>query len=143
MTRFAWTRSVGLILALALPLSACDAAPDKVCRSTAAGGTGAAPEASAPKPPFGRRNRTDGGRRGAGGEMPRRGQPVQIAQAPAADAESEPFQEGKDYFRFAVAQPTSSPPDQVEVAEAFMYSCPHCFAFEPEIARWVAHKPPG
>jgi thiol:disulfide interchange protein DsbA len=54
---------------------------------------------------------------------------------------SERFQLGTQYERLSPTQPTSSPPDQVEVAEVFWYGCPHCFAFDPILKKWVASKP--
>jgi thiol:disulfide interchange protein DsbA len=49
---------------------------------------------------------------------------------------SERFQLGVHYQRLSPTQPTSSPPDKVEVAEVFWYGCPHCFNFDPYLARW-------
>lgn len=51
------------------------------------------------------------------------------------------FQAGVHYQRLSPTQPTSSSPDQIEVAEFFMYSCPHCYNFEPYIAQWLTTKP--
>jgi thiol:disulfide interchange protein DsbA len=72
------------------------------------------------------------------------------AAAPAAStgvAENEAsptsarFQLGTQYNRLSPTQPTSSGPDEVEVAEIFWYGCPHCFAFDPYVKAWVARKP--
>jgi thiol:disulfide interchange protein DsbA len=147
MTRFAC-----FFLALALPLAACDAnapaeQPPAAAPDTAepAATTSAAPapapantqtaeseasieELAAVEEPVG----------DAAAEPPA---PVQLAQADPATAANEPFKEGKEYVRLPAAQPTSSGPDQIEVAEAFMYSCPHCAAFEPHITAWVKRKP--
>lgn len=51
------------------------------------------------------------------------------------------FQEGVHYERLPQVQPTSSPAGTVEVTEFFMYSCPHCFSFEPHIESWLERKP--
>lgn len=51
------------------------------------------------------------------------------------------FVAGKHYTLINPAQPTSSAPDQVEVAEFFMYTCPHCYNFEPYIQQYLANKP--
>jgi protein dithiol oxidoreductase (disulfide-forming) len=51
---------------------------------------------------------------------------------------SERFRMGVNYMRLSPTQPTSSGPDQVEVAEIFWYGCPHCFNFDPTIERWRA-----
>ena len=68
--------------------------------------------------------------------------------APAASNEasvgaptSARFQLGKHYSRLSPTQPTSSPPDKVEVAEIFWYGCPHCYALDPALKSWVASKP--
>lgn len=49
---------------------------------------------------------------------------------------SERFQLGVHYQRLSPTQPTSSPPDKVEVAEIFWYGCPHCFNFDPYLTSW-------
>jgi thiol:disulfide interchange protein DsbA len=73
-------------------------------------------------------------------------QPTQAA-APAASTAAAPaptsgkFQLGTHYQRLSPTQPTSSSPDQVEVAEIFWYGCPHCFALDPFIQSWQKSKP--
>ena len=51
------------------------------------------------------------------------------------------FEAGKHYRVLTPTQPTSSPPDQVEVAEVFWYGCPHCYSFEPFLAKWQETAP--
>jgi len=51
------------------------------------------------------------------------------------------FRIGVHYQRLSPTQPTSSPPDQVEVAEVFWYGCPHCYHFDPQVEAWRAKKP--
>lgn len=53
------------------------------------------------------------------------------------------FEAGVDYKVISPAQPTSSAADVVEVTEVFMYSCPHCYSFEPFIKEWLKRKPTG
>ena len=53
------------------------------------------------------------------------------------------YKEGVHYFRLVPAQPTVGGADKIEVAESFMYSCPHCFTLEPYINAWAADKDPG
>lgn len=31
--------------------------------------------------------------------------------------------------------------DKIEVREFFWYGCPHCYALEPYLERWLAHRP--
>ncbi len=50
--------------------------------------------------------------------------------------------EGIDYVRFPVAQPTETG-DKVEVLEVFWYGCPHCWHLEPTLNAWVATMPAG
>jgi len=64
----------------------------------------------------------------------------------ASDPAGEPtaggrFELGTHYMRLSPTQPTSSNPDQVEVAEVFWYGCPHCFNFDPLLERWQETKP--
>jgi thiol:disulfide interchange protein DsbA len=71
-------------------------------------------------------------------------QPAQIAQANAdspSAVDSSRFKEGASYQRLSPAQPTSTGPDQVEVAEFFMYSCPHCYNFDPYVQDWLKTLP--
>jgi protein dithiol oxidoreductase (disulfide-forming) len=69
------------------------------------------------------------------------------AETPAtADTEPPPipddqFRMGVSYLRLTPTQPTSSSPDQVEVAEFFWYGCPHCFNFDPYLRKWLMTKP--
>lgn len=51
------------------------------------------------------------------------------------------FTPGKDYRALPSAQPTSSSPDKVEVAEVFMYSCPHCYTLEPFVQDYRSSMP--
>ncbi len=64
---------------------------------------------------------------------------AQLAAGRAAAA-ADGLVEGKDYKLLSPAQPTSSPEGKVEVAEVFMFSCPHCFEFEPHWEAWEKHK---
>ncbi len=58
-------------------------------------------------------------------------------QAPAGPK----FVQGTDYRALPSAQPTSSSPDAVEVAEVFMYSCPHCYSLEPFVQEYRKSMP--
>lgn len=53
------------------------------------------------------------------------------------------FKEGKNYTRMIPTQPTVGGADKIEVAEVFMYSCPHCYDLEAYINRWVEDKDPS
>lgn len=46
------------------------------------------------------------------------------------------FQLGTHYDRLTPTQPTSSGPQQIEVAEVFWYGCPHCYNFDPYLKEW-------
>jgi thiol:disulfide interchange protein DsbA len=67
--------------------------------------------------------------------------PATLNEPSVAAPTSARFQLGKHYNRFSPTQPTSSPPDKVEVAEIFWYGCPHCYALDPSVKSWVASKP--
>ncbi len=58
-----------------------------------------------------------------------------LAQGDAA-LTSERFQLDTHYQRLSPTQPTSSSPDQIEVAEIFWYGCPHCYTFDPYLESW-------
>ena len=62
------------------------------------------------------------------------------AEIAAQQAATPPFEAGKHYTVLSPAQPTSTDPGKIEVAEVFMYSCPGCFGFEPHIQRWLGRK---
>lgn len=71
----------------------------------------------------------------------------QAAAAPAVaaadrniDIGERRFREGAHYELLQPQQPISTEGDQIEVAEVFMYSCPHCFTFEPYIEQWSENK---
>lgn len=53
------------------------------------------------------------------------------------------YKEGVHYTRMVPTQPTVGGADKIEVAESFMYSCPHCFTLEPYINAWADDKDPG
>lgn len=53
---------------------------------------------------------------------------------------SESFELGTHYNRLTPTQPTSSSPQQVEVAEIFWYGCPHCNTFDPILNAWDDNK---
>jgi len=48
---------------------------------------------------------------------------------------------GTHYIPIVPPQPTSVSAGKVEVMEVFWFGCPHCYALEPEIARWLKSKP--
>ena len=59
--------------------------------------------------------------------------------SPAAHAQGG-LTEGRDYLKLGT--PASVPSHgKVDVVEFFMYSCPHCNAFEPVLEAWVAKLP--
>jgi thiol:disulfide interchange protein DsbA len=68
---------------------------------------------------------------------------VELAQSDAVEAAlaAAGYKNGVHYQRLSPTQPTSSSPDQVEVAEFFMYSCIHCYNFEPYVQQWLTTKP--
>ena len=68
---------------------------------------------------------------------------ILLAASGAAWAQSAPptqFVEGTHYDVLSTQQPTVTDDDNVEVAEVFAYSCPHCMNFEPALAHWLTTK---
>jgi thiol:disulfide interchange protein DsbA len=53
------------------------------------------------------------------------------------------YKEGTNFTRMIPTQPTVGGADKIEVAEVFMYSCPHCQSLEPHINRWAETKDPN
>ena len=48
---------------------------------------------------------------------------------------------GTHYLALGSPAPTEAPAGKVEVVEFFWYNCPHCNAFEPELAAWLKKMP--
>jgi protein dithiol oxidoreductase (disulfide-forming) len=55
-------------------------------------------------------------------------------------AQARQFAPGVDYTVLEVPRPIEVP-GKIEALEFFWYGCPHCYAFEPTLERWVAHLP--
>lgn len=70
---------------------------------------------------------------------------IVLARADKTDATPRKwqFKEGQHYTRMVPTQPTVGGADQIEVAEVFMYSCPHCESLEPIINLWAETKDPN
>lgn len=65
---------------------------------------------------------------------------ITLAQADAP-AGARQFALGTHYERLSPTQPTSSGPEQIEVAEVFWYGCPHCYTFDPYLESWKENLP--
>jgi thiol:disulfide interchange protein DsbA len=65
---------------------------------------------------------------------------IELAQADDTDLAALGYREGTHFVRLSPVQPTSTGPEQVEVAEFFMYSCIHCYNFEPYVTQWLEQK---
>lgn len=71
-------------------------------------------------------------------------QKIILAQAgEVAATQSWNYREGTNFTRMVPTQPTVGGADKIEVAEIFMYSCPHCYDLEAHINRWEQSKDPG
>ena len=70
---------------------------------------------------------------------------IVLAQADdtAATARIWKYKEGEHYTRLIPTQGTVGGADKIEVAEVFMYSCPHCYTLEPYINQWAESKDPN
>ncbi len=70
---------------------------------------------------------------------------ILLAQADTTDAAARNWQynEGEHYTRLIPTQSTVGGADKIEVAEVFMYSCPHCYTLEPYINQWAETKDPN
>jgi thiol:disulfide interchange protein DsbA len=67
---------------------------------------------------------------------------VLMALSPLAcsAADEAKFKFGEHYLRVREAQQPVNPA-KISVVEVFAYSCPHCFAFEPSLQKWVKKLP--
>ena len=71
-------------------------------------------------------------------------EPIILAVADPDEAPREwQFREGTHYARLVPTQPTTGGADKIEVAELFMYSCPHCYTLDPEAVEWAADIDPS
>ena len=52
------------------------------------------------------------------------------------------YTEGVEYSRISPPVPTNVSPGKVQVVEVFWYGCPHCYAFEPMLEKWVHSEKP-
>lgn len=57
-----------------------------------------------------------------------------------AEAEVEYFGGGVNYTEITPVTPVTNT-GKIEVVEVFWYACPHCFAFEPSVHKWLESKP--
>jgi thiol:disulfide interchange protein DsbA len=71
-------------------------------------------------------------------------QAIVLAQADdVAASRNWQFKEGQHYTRMIPTQPTVGGADKIEVAEVFMYSCPHCRDLEAFMQTWEETKDPN
>lgn len=59
----------------------------------------------------------------------------------AAVADAAKPEAGTDYVLVEPRAPVEAPAGKVEVVEFFWYNCPHCSAFEPQLAAWIKTLP--
>lgn len=50
------------------------------------------------------------------------------------------FQEGLHFQTLNPIQPVQPEGGRIEVVEVFLYACPHCYALEPKINKWLENK---
>jgi thiol:disulfide interchange protein DsbA len=62
-----------------------------------------------------------------------------LLTAPAALAQAAPV-EGRQYLEVPFPIASQAPTGKVEVVELFLYTCPHCFDFEPLVSKWNKTK---
>lgn len=127
-----------LVILTALALTACGA-PEPTATTSA----DAAPDVAATvqAPPETSQAQPEPAQQAAAAPGDTGDERIQLAQADTSGSlDSSRFQNGTHYQRLSPAQPTSSGPDQVEVAEFFMYSCIHCYNFEPFVQEWLESK---
>lgn len=133
-----------LLVLATLSLAACGG--EGQAPTSTAPETSARPAAEAEAPASAERaaeaEATDPAEAATAAEQSSAAEPVQLAQAETAAVESVgDFEAGTHYDVISPAQPTSTGPEQVEVAEFFMYSCIHCYNFDPYLEEWKQDVP--
>ncbi len=61
---------------------------------------------------------------------------IALASTMAVASPTEP-RNGAEFATLPTRQDVKAPANKVEVVQFFMYHCPACYAFEPELAAWV------
>lgn len=69
--------------------------------------------------------------------------PVAACSAEQASAPADSFKPGDHYKVLPRAVEPTVSDDKVEVLEFFLYTCPHCYAFEPTVHAWSKAPPAG
>jgi protein dithiol oxidoreductase (disulfide-forming) len=64
-----------------------------------------------------------------------------LARATVTPPASGEWRAGSGYTVLSPPQPTSAPTGKVEVLEVFWLACPHCYALEPDVRKWLKTKP--
>ena len=129
-------RFAAILLALSVTLPACSAEQDPVVEPAATAPADLAVTEGSANAPAGRDNAT-----ARDESVPVLAANTESRTPVAAPAARADIVEGEHYRVLTPAQPTSSPPDKIEVAEMFMYSCPHCYTFEPFVNKYKAEMP--
>ncbi len=69
--------------------------------------------------------------------------PVAACSAENNTAPADNFKPGDHYKVMPRQIESTSGGDQIEVLEFFLYTCPHCYAFEPTVSKWSKAPPEG
>jgi protein dithiol oxidoreductase (disulfide-forming) len=111
--------------------------------STQAGATAASGAASAPTASSGAASSTAAQSSSAAAEeVPGTASLEQLAAMPTAQQLPDGhWKAGVNYDAIVPAQPTNVAPGKVEVLEIFWLGCPHCYALEPYLQKWLEQKP--
>src|SRR6185437_7422025 len=138
------------LLTLVLALAACGRQPSATTGNTAAAPTSAAsahtaPASSAPNSAspgdLTAAATTQQETRDSGGADNNEASLEKVAALPPeGQLPAGKWAAGTNYTVLSPAQPTDAPPGKVEVIEMFWYGCPHCYAFDPVLEAWKAHK---
>lgn len=67
--------------------------------------------------------------------------PAAPAKTAAASNTKDNYEAGKDYVELGAPVQPDVAPGQIEVLEFFLYTCPHCYHFEPVISPWSGKLP--
>jgi protein dithiol oxidoreductase (disulfide-forming) len=149
------TRSAVLIALLAVCVCACSRGASVQQKAPAASAPAAAvqPPADAPPPPQETapvaQSETEQAANAQESDTDEDAQPTRgdtslervAALSPENQLPGGRWKPGINYDSIVPAQPTSVPAGKVEVMEVFWLGCPHCYALEPYIQKWLKSKP--
>jgi len=124
------------------PQTASNSSESPSSAQTASTGTAASAQATPASSSAGTSSGAAQSSSGAADEVPGTTSLEQLAALPPGQQLPDGrWKAGVNYDAIVPAQPTGAPPGKVEVLEVFWLGCPHCYALEPYLRKWLQQKP--